>query len=208
MSKQPTEPAAPIRISTNTIWEGKFYTAGEPLPFERIADLPENLQPLVVTSEPEAEEPNEPRGSFQTGVIYEMTPDGRLGRALRRKVERQVAELEAAAQENDWIEEQVATAELPPEIAKDLQEEHEAAIAFAKAQAEADARRSDEVSDAAAAELPRMYVKRGGRHYAPADKARLLPGENVFIRQPADGRFECIGITDGDAQLPDLPIEL
>jgi hypothetical protein len=52
-----------------------------------------------------------------------------------------------------------------------------------------------------------MYVKRGGRHYAPADRARLLPGEPVFIRKP-DGGFECIGETDGHAELPDLPITL
>jgi hypothetical protein len=87
MPKQTTEPPAPIRISTNTILEGKFYTAGEPLPFACVADMPDNLRPLVVT-EPEAEEePNEPRGSFQTGVIYEMTDDGRLGRALRRNAQ-------------------------------------------------------------------------------------------------------------------------
>jgi hypothetical protein len=73
----------------------------------------------------------------------------------------------------------------------------------------ADARRSDAAADAAiaAAAVPRMYVKRGGRHYAPADKARLQPGEDVFIRLPG-GHFECIGETDGQAELPDLPITL
>jgi hypothetical protein len=50
-----------------------------------------------------------------------------------------------------------------------------------------------------------MYVKRGSRHYAPADKAKLQPGEDVFIRKP-DGHFECIGITDGNSELPDLPV--
>jgi hypothetical protein len=48
-------------------------------------------------------------------------------------------------------------------------------------------------------------VRRGGRHYAPADKARLKPGEEVFIRQP-DGGFQFIGTTDARAQLPDLPV--
>jgi hypothetical protein len=60
---------------------------------------------------------------------------------------------------------------------------------------------------AAAAEPPRMYVKRGGRHYAPVGSARLKAGEDVFVRQPS-GRFECIGTTDGNAELPDLPITL
>jgi hypothetical protein len=50
-----------------------------------------------------------------------------------------------------------------------------------------------------------MYVKRGSRHYAPVGSARLKPGEPVFVRQPG-GRFECIGTTDGNAELPDLPI--
>ena len=133
-----------------SIWAGKFYTAGEALPVASVADLTENLQKVVATSEPEAEEPNEPRGNFETGVIYEMTDDGRLGRTLRRKVQRQVAELEAAAQEDDWIEEQAATAELPPEIAEGLQAEHERHVDMQKAQLAVDADRSDAASNAAA----------------------------------------------------------
>jgi hypothetical protein len=208
MPKQ-TEPPPAIRISTNTILGNKFFKAYEPLPFARAEDLPENLRPLVVTGEPEPEEPNIPRGNFETGVIYEMTDDGRLGRALRRKVERQVAELEAAAQEAEWIEDELAAAELPPEVADSLQAAHDDAIAFAKAQAEVDARRADEIADAAiAAQEPvQMYVRRGDRHYAPAGSARLKPGEDVFIRQPS-GRFHCIGTTDGHSQLPDPPIEI
>ena len=208
MSKETQFPAAAIRISTNTILNGRFFNAGEPLPVERIEDLPENLRPLVVTGEPEAEaeEPNKPRGSFETGVIYEMTDDGRLGRALRRNVQRQVAELEAENEREEWIEAEAASAELPPTIAESLQAEHENSVALAAAQLAADANRADAVSDAAAAaELPRMYVRRGSRHYSPADKARLQPGEDVFTRQP-DGHFECIGTTDGNAELPDLPI--
>jgi hypothetical protein len=208
MPKQTEPPAPTVRLTTNCILNGRFFNRGEPLPVASVADLPPNLQKVVAITEPEAEEPNEPRGSFQTGVIYEMTDDGRIGRALRRNVQRQVAELEAAAQEDDWIEEQL-DAPLPPEIAQGLQEEHENSVAFAKAQLAADANRSDEASDAAAAaaEPPRMYVKRGSRHYAPAHKARLKPGEPVFVRQP-ESHFECIGTTDGNAELPDLPITL
>jgi len=204
-----TEPPAPIRLSTNCIWEGKFYNRGEPLPVERAEDLTENLQQVVDTSEPEEEPANEARGSFQLNTLYEMTDDGRLGRTLRRKVERQVAELEAAAQEDDWIEEQVANAELPPEIAEGLQEEHERHVGLQKAQLAVDARRSDETSDAAAAasEPVQMYVRRGSRHYQPAHKARLKAGESVYVRKP-DGGLECIGETDSKAELPDLPISL
>ena len=209
MPKQATEPPAIVRIRTNTILGNRFFNAGEPLPVASVEDLPENLRPLVVTSEPEAEEPNEPRGNFQLNTIYEVTDDNKLGRTLRRQVERQVAELEAENQREEWVEDAVNAGELPPEVAESLQEAHESHIGLQKAQLEADASRSDEASDAAAtaAEPPRMYVKRGGRHYAPADKARLLPGEPVFVRQP-EGRFECIGTTDGHSQLPDLPITL
>jgi hypothetical protein len=183
MPKQSTgTPAAPIRLSTNTIWEGKFYNRGEALPVASVADLTENLRPLVVTGEPDADEdePNEPRGSFETGVICEMTPDGRLGRALKRKVERQVAQLEAENAQEEWLEEQVAEAELPPEIAEGLQEEHRRHVGLQAAQLAADASRSDAASDAAeeASAVPRMYVKRGGRHYAPtkqgSNRARMF----------------------------------
>ena len=66
MTKQSEPPAAPIRLSTNTILNGRFYTAGDPLPVERVEDLPAQLQPLVVTGVVEADEgPDEPRGAFQ-----------------------------------------------------------------------------------------------------------------------------------------------
>ena len=204
-----TEPPRPITLSTNCIFEGRFFPRGEPLPVASVADLPENLQKVVAPSEPEAEEPNEPRGSFQTGVIYEMTDDGRIGRALRRNVQRQVAELEAAAQEDDWIEEQM-DAPLPPEIAQGLQEEHENSVAFAAAQLEADANRADDIADAAAvaAEPPRLYVRRGSRHYVEIRRTKLKPDEPVFTKDPADGAYECIGTTDARAEPPDIPISL
>jgi hypothetical protein len=204
-----TAPPTLVRISDNTIIDGKFYARGEALPFDRAEDLPENLRPLVVTGEPEAEEPSQPRGSFQLNTPYGVDEDGRLTRALRRKVDREVAELEAKNAENEWLEEQVATSELSPELAAALQEEHDAAIGHAKAQAAADANRSDELADSviAAQEQPTLFVRRGTRHYANALKARLKPGEDVFIRQP-DGHFHCVGTTDGHGELPDLPIEL
>ena len=73
MPKQPESPA-PIRISTNAIIRNKFNNRGEPLPFERVEDLPPNLRPLVVTGEPEEdEEPIGARGSFQLNTPYEVT---------------------------------------------------------------------------------------------------------------------------------------
>jgi hypothetical protein len=210
MPKQ-TEPPPIVRISTNTILGNTFYKAYDPLPFSRVEDLPENLRALAVTGpEPEEddEEPNDgPRNvAFQLNTPYGVDEDGRLTRAHRRKVDRQVAELEAKNAQAEWIEDELASAELPPEIAEDLQAKHDDAVAFAKAQAEVDARRADEVADSiiAAQDPPTLFVRRGSRHYAPAHKTRLKPGEPVFIRKP-EGRFECIGETDGHSQLPDPP---
>ena len=100
MTKQTEAPRA-ITLTTNTILNGRFYVAGAVLPVARIEDLPEPLQPLVVTGEPEAdEEADQPRGSFDLNTPYLLTSDGRLGRAVRR----QVAELEAAAEQEEWLE--------------------------------------------------------------------------------------------------------
>ena len=215
MPKATTEPSAkPIRISDNTVFNGKFYNRYEPLPVERVEDLPEILRPLVVSDVPEDEGEGQPDDgprniAFQLNTPYGVDKDGRLTRAHQRKVDREVAELEAKNAQQEWIEDELASAELPPEIAEDLQAKHDDAVAFAKAQAEVDARRADEVADAAiAAQEPvQMYVRRGDRHYAPAGSARLKPGEDVFVRQPS-GRFHCIGTTDGHAELPDPPIEI
>ena len=142
MPKQ-TEPPAIVRISTNTIINGKFYKRGEPLPFTKVEDLPPNLRPLVVTNEPEEdEEPEGARGSFQMNTLYEVTDDNRLGRRVRGRVERQVAVLQAENEEQDWIEEEVNSAELPAEVAQDLQAEHERDIDMQRAQAQADAARA------------------------------------------------------------------
>ena len=42
---------------------------------------------------------------FEMGVVYQMTSEGRQGRALRR----QAAEVESAAEQQDWAEKQLAT---------------------------------------------------------------------------------------------------
>jgi hypothetical protein len=100
--------------------------------------------------------PPGPRNAmFQLGVLYEVDDNNRLARTHRRSVERQAAQLQAEAEEDQWIEE-TANPELPESIAEDLQAEYQRHVDFAAAQLAADARRADEVSDAAiaAAEPP------------------------------------------------------
>src|SRR5262245_35802169 len=106
MPKQAPEPApAIVRISTNTMWEGKFYNAYEPLPFARAEDLPENLRPLAVTDLPEGEEPDGPQNAvFQLNTPYQVDGDGRLGHQLQRRVQREIAELEAENAQEEWLE--------------------------------------------------------------------------------------------------------
>ena len=75
----------PIKLSVNTLIDGKFIQAGEPLPVSS-DNVPPSLQPFVVTSgdEPEAEE--EVRANYELGVTYQMTESGQRGRALSRQL--------------------------------------------------------------------------------------------------------------------------
>ena len=200
-----TEAPRPITLSENAILDGKFIWAGDPLPVARVEDLPENLRALVVTGEPEADEPGDARGSYERNTVYRVTDDDRLGRRLQR----QAARMEAESAEEEWIEEE-AERPLPPEVVEALQETHGSDVARQSAQAAADANRADAISDAVAESLepPRFLSRRGGRHYAPAHKARLKPGEDVFMKDPSDGTFQFVGTTDSTGGLPNAPIIL
>ena len=154
----------------------------------------------------EPQEGNLPRGSFEMGVAYEMTQDGRLGRAHGRSVERQVAALQAAAQEQEWIEEE-SDRPLPEEVARDLQASYQDSVAQQAAEMAADANRADQITDAVIEEQKpvELFVRRGSRHYVPIDKARLRAAEAVFIRE-ADGGYQSIGICDNKGSPPSPPI--
>jgi hypothetical protein len=204
----------PIRLRTNAIFDGRYFPAGTPIPVKTIDELTPNLQAVVCSAGELEEEPPESIGAqhtanFQLNTPYSVADDGRLGRAQRRRVERQVAELQADAEEDEWLEEQVVAAgELPQEIAEDLADTHRKHIEFERAQLAADARRVDaaeQVAIALTAPL-KMFVRRGSRHYLPVDKARKLKAsEPVYIKNPESGRFEHIGDCDSDGQLPDPP---
>ena len=105
----------------------------------------------MVTGELEPEEENRPRGNFQLGEVYDVTDDGRLGRTHRRRVERQLAQLQAENDYQERLEEEASADELPAEIAEDLEEQHRAHIGLQIAQMDAAARAADAASDAAAA---------------------------------------------------------
>ena len=76
MTKPPEKPAEPVVLSTNCIVDGKFVPAGEPVPFEREEDLPENLRPLVATGD----EP--PPFHHSERNIYDQQPGPEPGGAV------------------------------------------------------------------------------------------------------------------------------
>ena len=195
MPKQ-TEPPEPIRISANTIWDGKHYIAGEPLPFERLEDLPPNLRPYIAKPEEEEPEgPGEPRGSYELNTLYRVTDDNKMGRKLRREV----AQLNAQIAEEEWIEEQF-NAPLREDIAQDLSEQHAARVALSAAQMESEARMAD-LTEEAAREFasPTVRVRRGSV-WALAERAKLRPGEQVFIK--LDGEWKPVGTVNENGELP------
>ena len=94
--QQPT-----IRFRTNVIApsEGapggsRFFEAGAESPYHDISEVPENLQPFVVTEEDESES-EESNARYELNTTYRLTSAGRQGRAIHR----QVAELEAEAEQ-------------------------------------------------------------------------------------------------------------
>jgi hypothetical protein len=101
MPKPATEPPQPINLSVNTVVDGKLIPADDPLPFAA-DNVPPSLQLFVVTDdEPELEESN---ACFELNTVYQLNSEGRIGRALSR----QVAQLEAEAERQDWAEGQLS----------------------------------------------------------------------------------------------------
>ena len=106
MKPKPTELPSeqqPIRLSVNTLLDGKFIPAGEPLPVSSSDDLPPTLRPFVVTTEDEPES-EEVRANYELNTVYQVNSDGRLGRVVAR----QVAQMEAQAEQQAWVEEQLS----------------------------------------------------------------------------------------------------
>ena len=208
-----TEPPA-LKFGTNVIIPdpnapggSRFIVAGEDSPYRSLDEVPTNLREAIADeAEAEPDEPNEARGAFQMGVPYELTDDGRLGRELKRKVQREIAQLELENDFEEQLEEEAANAQLPPEIASDLQASHEDSVAWQKAQMGASASAADQIADAAIAaqEPPELFVKRGSRHYVQIHRTKLKPAEPVFVKKP-DGGYQSIGICDAKAQPPDPP---
>ena len=202
------QPAGPVRLSVNTVVEGRWFAAGAELPFRASGDVPEPLRPFIAVDEPE-EPPGPASLNFQPNRIYAVDPEGAI---LSRQGRREAAQLagEAAWQaqaeaEAEAVDEQTAAA------MKIAQEEHEfrisgdilsaqikdrdAGAAVTAAQQKADAEEKPAV----------LYVRRGGA-WMHADRAKLRPGEPVFLKEPS-GAWAAVGTVNSTGGLP-LPPEI
>ena len=186
-----------IRLIHNAIIQGKWYSMGEPIPreivppairkYEAIAERPTGTGPINL--------------SRKYGQVYSVDSDGRMG----RPVGRQVAELEAANSEQEFMED--IASEPPDQTVQDAldeaRERYQADVEQQKANARIAADNSDEANDAvrqqhdADAEagefdeydVPRkkapprqnakLYVKRQGK-FVLASTAYLVPGETLY----------------------------
>ena len=198
MPKQTETPAAPIRLSCNTILDGRFINAGDPLPVERGAALPEVLRPLAVTGEPEPEEPNEAGGFFDLN-----TP---LSSDRRQSTRPQGATSnirDGSGGPRTRMDRGTNGCAFAPANRGNLATGTSVTRRLQAAQAAALARAADAVADAAAAaSAPRpLYVKRGSRHYVEIHRTKLRPAEPVSVKD-ADGAYESIGITDSRCEPP------
>jgi hypothetical protein len=181
------QPAAePIVLRENCIINGKFYAAGEPLPYDREEDLPAALKPLIAG--PGAPAPFQP----SERDIYNNLP-----RSLRR----QARMLEHAVAYEDQEIAQM-NKPLPPETAAAIEDAHTRSIALQKAQAEYNGKLLDAAYEqaAAAAQPPPLYVRRGGE-WGRVARAKLKPGEHVFALRP-NGEYETIGVVDSRGEPP------
>jgi MoxR-like ATPase len=188
MSKpEASEPPPAVILTANAIIDGKFIRAGDPLPYEREEDLPEAMKAFIASG-------NEaPPFNPAERDIYSMHPAAR--RAVR-KLEMQAAHKEFA--------EQIASAPLPEDVQAALEDSHNITIGRAKAQAEYNAKLTDDVykqlEEEAAAKVIQFFVRRGGE-WGKVQNAKLKPGEHVFVRREND-QMEAVGVVNSNGGLP------
>jgi hypothetical protein len=185
-----------ITLTCNTILKGKWYNAGEPI--ERSL-VPPNLRPYEAKEEKESAEPKKINLRRNYNQPYSVDADG----FLRSPVRRQIAEMQAEAEEKDAIEEEIAEAPLNETVAAALEEARDADVHRQIANAKVAAEHMDQVEDAVRPEQDertangefdvlekpkrqvssKAFVKRYGR-FVLAATVDLVPGESLFRFRP------------------------
>jgi hypothetical protein len=202
--KKPKQQAVQIRLSTAAIVDGKYFAAGTVLPFEKEADVPPNLKEHILTGEPEDGALGEPTASFQPNTLYQLTSDGRMGRAVLR----QAAQVNAGLQEQAWCEAQAELdQQLPVETQTVLEDLHNERIALLKARRAHDLRLTDAAEKAAnetakPAAPPEFRVQRG-KFFVACEGTRLKPGENVFAKFAEAGGWQVVGQVNALGEPPE-----
>jgi hypothetical protein len=207
------ETTRPVAFSVNIIvpvagFEGsRFIKAGEPPPYCDISEVPEQLKGFIAGDE-DAESQGPPGGLFELNTIYNVSPEGAiLSRAGRRTAAQLAGEASWQAQAE---KEAIAAVTLDPETEATFQQEHDLRIGVALKTAEIRARDADAAVAAAQAEAAgaeqkpaAIYVKRGGA-WMHAERARLRPGEPVFVKEPS-GAWAAVGTVNSTGGLPPPP---
>jgi broad specificity phosphatase PhoE len=182
-----------IVLSVNTVVDGRWFAAGEALPYKDAAAVPPALQPFVIISEDDdAEPPGAPTLNFQPGRVYAVNAEGAI---LTRAGRRQAAQLAGEAAAQAAAEE----AALPEETEAALADAHARNIGVQLKRAEIAFRDHDgapeaimaaqEEEESAAAEQkpapePREFFVKRGAVFMHVGKAKLRPGESLYARQP------------------------
>jgi hypothetical protein len=191
-----------ITLTCNTILEAKFYRAGEPIPKDIV---PPQLRRYAVKEVNEPTESKEINVMYEHNRLYSVDEDG----FLRPPVGRQMAELQAEAEETDAIVDEIAEAELDETTAAALeqaQEDHQADVQRQIGNARYAAEHAEQAEDAVRAEqdatvengefdvmdsppkelkpkrpVPsaKAFVKRYGR-FVLAASVDLIPGEKLY----------------------------
>ena len=198
------KPADPVRLKVNCVIDGRWFGAGERLPFANEAAVPASLKPFIAVDEPD-EPQGPPRLNYEAGRVYDIDTTGHiLSRHGRRDASALAANAALQAAAEDAAE---AAGALDAETAAILQEKHDVDVALQIKTAEIRARDADAViaaqDEGAGAEQKAadpLYVRRGGA-WMHAERARLRPGEPVFVKRPT-GAWEAVGAVDASGGLP------
>jgi hypothetical protein len=211
MNKIKSEQASePLRLRENVIIDGRFYSAGSPVPFASEVELPESLKHLIATGD----EP--PFYTHSERLIYDGRSDlgepATLYKFLDGQgigVRRQAMQVSAGLQEQVFAEQAVeASNKLPPETEEALAAAHSRHIGLERAQLQYDRDAIDRAYESATQEAESrtvvFHVKRGAV-YVRYEKTKLKPGETVYTKQP-NGEMWAAGIIDAEGQPPDSEI--
>jgi hypothetical protein len=164
-----------VRLSCSVILAdpARFVRFGEPVRYD---SLPEKFRQFIIAEPAEADTDPGPRGAFELNTTYAISSDGKLG----RRIQREIAELEAMQAETDYDEEQLK-APPPPEVA--------AAIDDARAKNVEDVQKLVAIGKLAAAkadlEAETLEAEQAGRN-GGEDDATYDPGATPERRSVAE----------------------